>query len=470
MEHLPSPTADCVHGQADMPARDAKRVFVISDLHLGGDPAMMSRPQWLGEFIDSLPARLKVDESLELIINGDFVDFLAIAPFADFTSDPIEAVKKLSIVTNAPSSFAVVFDALARHVTAHHQLVIIVGNHDLELALPAVQDALCERLLAPTGTLRFIDDGRAYRIGNVLIEHGNTYDGANDNDWNGVRHLASVQTRARMPHTDVQTSAGSKIVHKIVNELKPRYPFLPTIQPEGQLLVLLMLEFEPELRSDIAKIAQLFRGQKLAEKLPKKGKTAIAATGSGEAELDEELRELFASNYTLLHSAKQPISSGSDWLNSWRNNQKDGLAYMLKHGLPIPTERLNRIRLGMKKIVDADQSDLIHGDAQQYGVEAERMLKMIPGLQVVVMGHTHLPRIRHYGDAVYINTGTWIDRFRIPPEVLNDATCQALIPFLRQLLQPNGVKAMLPHFADLSVAPNGHVRSKSLYVYEGAQA
>lgn len=430
---------------------------------------MMSRPRWLAEFIDSLPTRLKTDETLELIINGDFIDFLAIEPFADFTSDPVDAVKKLNTVTNAPSSFEIVFAALGRHVAAHHQLVIIVGNHDLELALPAVQDALRECLRAPTGTLRFVDDGRTYRVGNVLIEHGNTYDGANANDWNGVRHVASAQSRANMPHANVHASAGSKIVHKIVNALKHRYPFLPTIQPEGELLVLLMLEFEPGLRSDIAKIAQLLRGQNLAEKLPKHGKTAVAAAGSDNTELDPDLRVLFASNYALLHSAKQTISSGSNWLDSWRNNEAESLAYMLEHQRPIPIERLNKIRLGMSRIIDADQSHLIYGDTQQYGIEAERMLKTITGLQAVVMGHTHLPRIRHYSNGVYINTGTWIDRFRIPPEVLNDSTCEALRSFLRLLLQPNGVKAMPPHFADLSIAANGHLRSGDLCVYESTQ-
>lgn len=452
--------------QASILVRSATRVFVISDLHLGGEPAMMSRPALLAEFIDGLPARLAADETLELVINGDFIDFLAITPFASFTTNPVEAVGKLRSVVDAPSPFASVFDALRRHVAAGHQLVVMVGNHDLELALPAVQDALRDCLCAPAGTLRFVDDGRAYRIGNALVEHGNTYDGANANDWNGVRHLASAQSRGSEPQADVQVSAGSQIVHKIVNTLKERYPFLPLIQPEGELLVLLMLQFEPELRSDIKKIAQLLKAKKLAEQLPKHGKTAIAAAGSEDEGLEAALRDIFSEEYALLNATNQPISALDDWIDSWHRTKKTSLSYMLEHDVPIPLDRLNKIRLGITKIVDADQSCLISGETQQYCAEGERMLKAIKGLQVVVMGHTHLPRRQDYGQGVYINSGTWIDRFTVPPEVLQDETCKELTSFLRKLLRPGGIKPMPPNFADLSVAVDGTVRHAELHAYE----
>ena len=64
-----------------MSGTKVRRVFVISDLHLGGQPpTMMSTPDRLAAFIESLPSRLQSDEQLELVINGDFVDFLAIEP------------------------------------------------------------------------------------------------------------------------------------------------------------------------------------------------------------------------------------------------------------------------------------------------------------------------------------------------------------------------------------------------------
>jgi UDP-2,3-diacylglucosamine pyrophosphatase LpxH len=58
---------------------NASRIFVISDLHLGGDaPTMMLRPEALAAFIDALPEDHRDSKSLELLIAGDFVDFPAI--------------------------------------------------------------------------------------------------------------------------------------------------------------------------------------------------------------------------------------------------------------------------------------------------------------------------------------------------------------------------------------------------------
>ena len=60
---------------------DRVRAIVISDLHLGGEaPRMMNHPDELARFITQLPTRLNRDEKLELVINGDFVDFLAVLP------------------------------------------------------------------------------------------------------------------------------------------------------------------------------------------------------------------------------------------------------------------------------------------------------------------------------------------------------------------------------------------------------
>src|SRR5690348_11637279 len=105
-----------------------RRVVVVSDLHLGGDaPRMMSRPDRLASFVASLPARREGSESLELVIAGDFIDFLAIKPQAAWTADPGTAVEKLASVTER-EPFKVVFDALRGFVAADHELTVLVGN------------------------------------------------------------------------------------------------------------------------------------------------------------------------------------------------------------------------------------------------------------------------------------------------------------------------------------------------------
>ena len=154
--------------------RCASRVIVISDLHLGGSPPyMMSRPDRLAAFLAGLPPKLQEDEVLELVIAGDFIDFLAIPEHSSWTEDPSAAEAKLEH-TMKERPFFMVFKALEELVKAGAQITILVGNHDVELALPLVQETLRERLggFQHRHQVVFIDDGRAYRIGQALIEHG----------------------------------------------------------------------------------------------------------------------------------------------------------------------------------------------------------------------------------------------------------------------------------------------------------
>lgn len=448
--------------------KSSTRVIVISDLHLGGEPAMMNRPDWLEAFIDRPPIDLAHDEVLELVIAGDFIDFLAIQPYAEFTPNPIVAVQKLRTVIDSPSKFAGIFDALGRHISRGHRLAILVGNHDVEMALPAVQHTLLERVGATPYTLRFIDDGRAYRIGGALIEHGNAYDGANANDWTGLRHLASSQSRAWPPERDFLASPGSKIVNTVVNELKDRYPFVQLLQPEGELLALLLLAFEPKLGRDFKKIGSLLRGQQLASAPPKRGVRPISAGVTSPLTLDPELLEAFGGDYkTLVLQPNGDISATSEWFRSWIIADKDSLSEILKKGDLIPENRLKQIRLAMAKMLFDDDSDKPDGSAEQYGEEAKRMLSSINGLEVVVMGHTHLPRCKRYTHGTYINSGTWIDRFRIPSLVTTDATGAALHNFLIQLLIGKGITLLPPTYADLSIASTGKVTRAELRSFEG---
>jgi UDP-2,3-diacylglucosamine pyrophosphatase LpxH len=184
----------------------ATRVFVISDLHLGGPhPQMMSRPQVLAQFIEHVASMRPGNEAVELVIAGDFVDFLAIEPQSSWTPDPREACAKLERTMREPP-LDVVFKALGRLLGAGHRLTVLVGNHDVEMALPPVQGALLMHLDAAPDRVRFVADDRAYRIGGALIEHGNAYDGANENDWAGLGAIAAALSRFDEPQTKLSVS------------------------------------------------------------------------------------------------------------------------------------------------------------------------------------------------------------------------------------------------------------------------
>jgi UDP-2,3-diacylglucosamine pyrophosphatase LpxH len=115
-------------------------LYVVSDLHLGGatNRQIFDQSEELAWLIDYV-ARREAPSSgpIGLVLNGDVVDFLAEEDAKDF--DPEHAPAKLRRIMHAPE-FARVFDALRRLLDAPgHRLMITLGNHDVELALPATK-------------------------------------------------------------------------------------------------------------------------------------------------------------------------------------------------------------------------------------------------------------------------------------------------------------------------------------------
>ena len=201
-----------------------KQVFVISDLHLGGRPDKRDAEgrlvesgsqichsyDRLREFVAWLTT--KVGDEVELVINGDFIDFLAEDDgFAaeEWTNDDEAAVAKLDRVAILhPHARAlkldrvvearrakVVFDALADFLHAGHRLTVLIGNHDLELSIPAVRARLQWHLRADATRYAHLFDGEAYSTGRLLIEHGNRYDAWNVVDHTRLRRERSARSR-----------------------------------------------------------------------------------------------------------------------------------------------------------------------------------------------------------------------------------------------------------------------------------
>jgi UDP-2,3-diacylglucosamine pyrophosphatase LpxH len=408
---------------------DRTRVFIASDLHLGGEPPyMMSQPKRLAEFINALPSFRREGEKIELVIAGDFIDFLAIPPIPVMTADlALEARQK--VLDTATGYFKPVFDALATYASGGNWLTILVGNHDVEMVLPNTQEALLKVLRVGPHQVLFIGDGRAYRVGNALIEHGNRYDGPNQNDWSALRALASTFSRSLPPTVDLQFSAGSEIVYHVVNLLKPRYPFIDLLQPQGEMLAYLLVAFEPKLRYDWRKIKKLFSAARLLRHTNPVATTNVAASGTN---VDPELEEVFGDLYRSFRKPDLEIGTIGDWLNLFATPSEDSLSRLIEERQPIPRERLQQIQVALRRMLLDDRSALDDGPTEQYGTRAVEMLTN--GVQTIVMGHTHLARhIGPQNQATYINTGTWADVVRLPSSALNPGFEGLLI--LEQFLQ-----------------------------------
>ena len=227
------------------------QLHAVSDLHLGGAPGrqIFDQGQLLAGTIDRLRERAP-DARVGLVLNGDIVDFLA-APGATYL-DPFGAVTKLdAILTDA--AFRPVWEALARFVRAPNRtLTLGLGNHDVELALPDVQEhllhAICGDSLEARARVRVAMDGSGYScvVGarRVLCVHGNEVDAWNVVDQGALnRVICSLRQESAVPPWD--PNAGTRLVIDVMNDIKRSFPMVDLLKPETRPLVGVLLALDP---------------------------------------------------------------------------------------------------------------------------------------------------------------------------------------------------------------------------------
>lgn len=283
------------------------------------------------------------------------------------------------------------------------------------------------------------------------------------NDYDGLRAISSALSRAERPNITLEVSAGSVIVDKVINPIKRRYPFIDLLQPCGELLAFLLLSFEPALKWDIKKLARILRGRRLqnANKEGFQPGNSRNVAYSNLDERDEELAQLFGPLYEEIREPKEEVSVISDWVGLF--SDRESLSEILNSGEHIPSDRLEKIRILMRRLLLDDNSSRWDAEPEQYGKAADRILEDAKGsIEVVIMGHTHLAR--HIGPDVkasYINTGTWADVVRVPKDLLELGSDTQLEEFLRSLNE-DSERDFVPTFADLRISSDGTVSEARL--------
>jgi UDP-2,3-diacylglucosamine pyrophosphatase LpxH len=189
-----------------------KNILVISDLHLGEDlrPGgtnlsylrhLATLERELEKFLAHYTAHRLDGRPWRLVVNGDMVDFMSVmilpedkAEEGDDEEDRLyglgfgerQSQKKMERVIARHSG---VFKRLAEFVAAGNDLVIVVGNHDVEFHYPSVQRTLVEWLSGLSLGIGADDAARGefaarisfcpwfyYKEDLIYIEHGHQYD------------------------------------------------------------------------------------------------------------------------------------------------------------------------------------------------------------------------------------------------------------------------------------------------------
>jgi UDP-2,3-diacylglucosamine pyrophosphatase LpxH len=153
--------------------REDTLVVFVSDSHIGGDPGCdgFESPGELKALLEELAG---YEGPVELILAGDFFDFLQISP-------PPDRVDRAALTMSKPE-YEALFAALARFNSGEHNRVVYMpGNHDAEMWWnPKIQETLREQGLVDQFVLSY---EVCFQVGNrqwvVYCEHGNQFDPAN---------------------------------------------------------------------------------------------------------------------------------------------------------------------------------------------------------------------------------------------------------------------------------------------------
>ncbi len=151
--------------------------YVVSDLHLGAGDTQDDFD--MDDSFRLFLASLREKKRTELIINGDFIDFVMMPlddqscrSFSPLGNTEEESRAKLRLAFEGHPG---VFDALKDFLADGHRLVIIPGNHDVDFFWEGVRDDLTERLGSPPDELLYFELSGIYREEGLRVEHGNQY-------------------------------------------------------------------------------------------------------------------------------------------------------------------------------------------------------------------------------------------------------------------------------------------------------
>ncbi len=421
-------------------------LYVVSDIHMGGASGfqILKEGPRLGTLIRKL-ATARPGKRVGLVLNGDVIDSLAEDIDGYVAID--DADRMMARLYEDPT-FAPVWEGLTAFVREPgRRLVIVLGNHDIEMALPLVEASIRARLAAADdvaqGRITFATHGAGFGClvgrARVFCTHGNEVDAWNWVDYDLLRTLAMSQSAgAFFDRAAWEPNAGTKLVKDVMNGVKQKYAWIDLLKPETEAALGVLLVLDPGQALKIQKIRSALSayvnkvkgGLKLAgwlsvDRLPAApvtspqavpvehllGANLLAAVRGGgasagkdpDAMLREAERALSDPNRLRATDSAPPETLG---LGQWMWDRLNGVE---------PAEAL---RAALKDWLKDDTTwDITKTD----DTFKEVMKHVGASVDFVVTGHTHLERalrVAPDADRYYYNCGTWIRLLRLTDAVL----------------------------------------------------
>lgn len=401
---------------------DQKRVtLIVSDLHMGdgrsGDDFVFDKDQFVKFLRDQLARPEGQKGEIELIINGDFLEFVQVNPQAytlkssRYWCSEAESLAKLDcILRGHPKVFAALKE-FQQGGSGTNRVTLFAGNHDVDLYWDGVQKALRD----VAGELN-IELGKVWyqRYGGRLwVSHGHLFtsiDPANNFvHWDEPRRQPAADSEPKR----LEMCPGTLFVVRFVNYLEARYPFADNLHPETALKDILWREDRWGLKMVgwmLTKFAASYPQEILSssETVPDIGAEVLETIHT-----DRDMREAIAGLYRdLLHQPDMTEAQVRDELDT-----DDALANLIERLMTSGEDWepwltvLGKSEPGVLGDGDDAGGTLTIRSAGRIDTrseciaQAERTWKA--GAQIVVLGHTHLPQKVEEQKGRYYNPGSW---------------------------------------------------------------
>jgi UDP-2,3-diacylglucosamine pyrophosphatase LpxH len=413
------------------------------------DFQIFNRGRRLANFIRYVAGRRPTDD-VALVLNGDIIDSLAekkeVPGYVALDAPTAEAMME-HLYSDA--SFTMVWKELASFAkTPKRHLVLVVGNHDIELSLPAVEASIRERLggddLDAQSRIVFATHGGGFacHVGGarVFCTHGNEIDEWNWVDYNLLGQLANAINGGRAADRDKwKPNGGTRFVIDVMNTIKLRYPFIDLLKPEIAAVAGVIVAVDKNVLKgiDFAEVFPILR-DKVAGGLVTKNLLGAANENLSavppQALAEEITQQLLGPSFGEAVRAARPVQVEDELLltagAAVRAGRKASLTaavdgtsatlgwwdvFAAKVGL---VDRIEGLRRAFKDWITDDKTYRVDTRDETY----ERMQERVgDGVDYVVTGHTHLARaLRTRKNRFYYNSGTWIRLLRLTDEVLAD--------------------------------------------------
>lgn len=398
---------------------DQKQVtLIVSDLHMGDGRAGDDFVDGNDQFATFVGAQAETEEGragqVELIINGDFLEFAQVCPEAYTMNSPeywcseAESLRKLDALLSGHQK---VFAALAGFQRRGNRVTLFAGNHDVELYWPEVQS----RIRGKAGDVNIeLEEVWYHRYGGRLrISHGHLFPSIDP--ANAFKHWKDPrlnQLSDSLPQR-LEMCPGTLFITRFVNHLEGQYPFADNLHPEIALADILWREDKWGLMTVAWMLGRFAVRHPTAMLSSEATEPDIGAHLAKAIKSDVSLRKQIAALYQGVLREEDMTADKVEGRLGSEEAVADFIEQLIQTGRPWEewVEVLDMAKPGVLGVGEPGGGTLTIRKAGSINVRDE-CLKVAQaewkaGAQIVVFGHTHLPQEANDGQRRYYNPGSW---------------------------------------------------------------